>query len=203
MKIDFSKLDPKAIYFTMIQCIVPRPIAWILSDNGDSSHNLAPFSYFNGVCSRPPILFVSIGRKKGGEKKDTWRNIEERQDFVIHIPRYPEAEAVSASAAPLDFGKSEVEAGGHQLINEPDWPLPRLSDSPLALLCRHYKTVEVGEASQGLILGEIIAAHIDDDIKSGDPSVGDFTIDVSKLNPLSRLGEKDYGSVGGTKTVNF
>ena len=97
MDLDLSTLDPKTIYQTMIQCIVPRPIAWVLTDNGDRSFNLAPFSYFNGVSSRPPIISISAGKKRDGSKKDTWKNIEERTLFVVHLAQTDHAPLVSAT----------------------------------------------------------------------------------------------------------
>ena len=82
MVIDFDKLSSSQAYFTMTQAIIPRPIAWVLSDHGNGKLNLAPFSYFNAVCSRPPMQSISIGHKKSGLKKDTWVNIEGRYKHV-------------------------------------------------------------------------------------------------------------------------
>ena len=108
MLIDLTALSPSQIYHTMIQTVVPRPIAWVLSDNGDDSFNLAPFSYFNAVSSRPPIVSLSIGLKKDGSDKDTRRNIKERSHFVIHIPHVEQAQLVTDSAAALAHGESEI-----------------------------------------------------------------------------------------------
>ena len=203
MKIEFSELDPKAIYFAMIQCIIPRPIAWILSDSGNESFNLAPFSYFNGVCSRPPIVSVSIGRKRDGERKDTWRNIEERCHYVTHVPQFSDAGAVSAFASPLGFGVSEVTAGNHELVEESGWPLPRLKAASIALLCKHHQTVEIGDPSEGLILGEIVSAFVNDAMVSSDAETGGIRIDAGRLDPLARLGGNDYGGLGEITTVRF
>ena len=53
MILSFEDLSPNQIYYIMIQSIVPRPVAWVLSKNANGTHNLAPFSFFNGVCSTP------------------------------------------------------------------------------------------------------------------------------------------------------
>ena len=98
MVIDFNQLTSSQVYYTMTQAIIPRPIAWVLSDHGNCKLNLAPFSYFNAVCSKPPILSVSVGLKKEGAKKDTWINIEERSHFVVHIPRVADVQPVLQSA---------------------------------------------------------------------------------------------------------
>ena len=44
--------------------VAPRPIGWITSISARGEVNLAPYSYFNAVSTRPPIVcFSSEGRK--------------------------------------------------------------------------------------------------------------------------------------------
>ena len=89
MYIDFGKMTAQQVYITMTQTIVPRPIAWVLSENPDQSLNLAPYSYFNAVCSDPPLLMISAGVKPDGATKDTRDNIRDRKEFVVHIASRP------------------------------------------------------------------------------------------------------------------
>ena len=83
MQIKLDELSAPLTYFTMTQTVVPRPIAWILSENEDASFNLAPFSYFNAICSDPPLVMISIGLQDDGSEKDSLRNIRQRSQFVI------------------------------------------------------------------------------------------------------------------------
>ena len=198
MKLDFDSADRAAAYRTMIQCIVPRPIAWVISDSGNDSLNLAPFSFFNGVGSEPPLLSISIGRKEGGEKKDTWRNIEERSHFVVHIAHTDLAPQVSDTSAALGHGVSEVERSALALTTEPGWSLPRLAAARIAMLCSHHQVVEIGEDGMGLVLGQIHKVHIDDSILK---SVSPLQIDAHALDPLARLGGIDYAALGKTFSI--
>ena len=60
----------------MIGSIVPRPIALVSTTSNNGINNLAPFSYFNGVCSKPPtIMFAPARRGWDGKEKDTLKNI--------------------------------------------------------------------------------------------------------------------------------
>jgi len=44
--------------------VVPRPIGWISSLSPDGVLNLAPYSFFNAVSDKPPmVVFSSVGRK--------------------------------------------------------------------------------------------------------------------------------------------
>ena len=61
--LDVSDFNPSEMYFLLRDSILPRPIAWALTDNGaelgEERWNLAPFSYFNGVTSAPPTVMFS------------------------------------------------------------------------------------------------------------------------------------------------
>ena len=52
-------------YDLLTQAVVPRPIAWILSENADGGLNLAPFSYFNLVAQPAgPVLRLDRGARR-------------------------------------------------------------------------------------------------------------------------------------------
>ena len=82
MEFDPSEIRPSLFYQRMIHCIVPRPIAWVSTISSDGISNVAPFSYFTGVGSRPPTLLFCPANSRQGEPKDTLRNIQETGDFV-------------------------------------------------------------------------------------------------------------------------
>lgn len=195
MHIDLSGLSPNRVYFTLIQSVVPRPIAWVLSENTDGAYNLAPFSYFNLVCSDPPLLMLSIGKKRAGDIKDTRRNIIERERFVVHLPHVGQMEQVNESSRELPAGVSELES--LQLCTVPfaGFSLPRLRDCRIALACSRYQVSELGDQGQALMLGLIESVYIDDAIVQRDEK-GGLIIDAAKLDPLSRLGGDEYGSLG-------
>jgi flavin reductase (DIM6/NTAB) family NADH-FMN oxidoreductase RutF len=199
MLLDFKNLSPDQVYNLLIQSIVPRPVAWVLSQNENGSHNLAPFSFFNGVCGTPPIVSIAAGRKEDGSQKDTWKNIESRSDFVIHIAHRQMAEAVTASAASLKEGDSEIDFLGLETVSQDAWPLPRLKDCRIALLCERFAIHEVGVPPRGLILGKVLSAYIDDSI--GTRAGERITIDSKKLDPIGRLGGNDYGTIGDILTI--
>ena len=200
MILDFAELSANRIYFTMIQAVIPRPVAWVLSDNGDGDYNLAPFSYFNAVCSDPPLVALSIGKKADGSLKDTRRNIVERGEFTVHIAHRELAGVVTGTSAELGVGVSELAAAG--LATEPfgEFRLPRLRDCRVAFACERYQVLELGPLPQALILGLVKAVYIDDAVvEQGEK--GRFTIDPLKLDPISRLGGDLYGMLGEVVSI--
>ncbi len=175
----------------LTQTIIPRPIAWILSENDDKTLNLAPFSFFNAVCADPPLLMVSIGKKPNGEIKDTRRNMLSGRDFVVHIADLDQAQALSHSAATLDYGDSELAIDNLPLDVFEGCSIPRLASVPIAYHCKFYDSHLIGPAEQAILYAEVIQLYVDDSVVD---SVGErIVIDPDGVNPLSRLGGANYG----------
>jgi flavin reductase (DIM6/NTAB) family NADH-FMN oxidoreductase RutF len=84
MEFDSQLAASPSIYKLLIGCVVPRPIAWVSSLSKAAIPDLAPFSFFLAVCNDAPTLAFSSGRRAGNEK-DTVRNIEYTQDFVVNL----------------------------------------------------------------------------------------------------------------------
>lgn len=194
MLIEAEMLTPDRLYHTMTQTLIPRPIAWVLSDNGAEAagrYNLAPFSYFTPVCSNPPVLMFSVGKKPDGSLKDTRKNIIERGTFVVHIPSAAMADEVTESARVLDFGVSEIEQQQLELVDFPGFGLPRLAHCAIAYGCELYQVQEMGALPQALIFGLVKQIYIDDSVLFTDAKAR-LTVDAKAVNPLARLGAEGY-----------
>ncbi len=190
-------LTPSETYSLLVQSVVPRPIAWVLSEQANGKLNLAPFSYFNAVCSDPPLIMLSIGRKSSGEPKDTRRNIEERDDFVVHIPDSSHCAAVNQSAASLGPEESEIEELGLGTAPMAGSRLPRLAGAKIAMACRRHRMLDIGNGGQSVIFGEIISLFVDDTIVRVDGN-NRTLIDAQALAPLARLGGGEFAHLGET-----
>ena len=199
MLVNCDQYTPDQLYFLLIQLVIPRPIAWVLSDNGNDTYNLAPFSFFNAITSHPPVLMLSVGWKDDTTRKDTWINISERNNFVVHIPSVEQVHDVSNTSAVLPHGVSEVDKFDILTENIEAWPLPKLKGAKIAFLCEKYAIHEIGKDQQGLILGKINSILIDDEAVSQDK--GRIIIDPAKINPLARLGGNHYAQLGDILTV--
>lgn len=197
MLLDFSGLSNSQTYSIMSQTLTPRPIAWVLSDNGDGGYNLAPFSYFNAVCSDPPLVMVSIGLKPDGSKKDTLINIEERDHFVIHIASTAQLPALNQTAMTLPHGISEIENTDLKLVNSDNLSLPMIEGCPVAYHCHCYEIQEIGNNHQALVFGQIDQVYLREDIHAQDEK-GRLTILAKQVDALARLGASEYATLGET-----
>lgn len=211
MILDMARLSPSQTYFSLIQTVIPRPIAWILTPNQNAdfdaldanAYNLAPFSYFTPICSDPALVLVSIGVKGRDEQgeaiaKDTLANLEAGKKCVVHIANTDLAEAVTQSSATLAYGESEVAQQGLELVpfeageNGDDFELARLKNCPVALACSLYKTETIGKAPQTLVYLLVEQMYIDDSIATDEPRL---QVDADAMAPLARLGADQYAGL--------
>lgn len=198
MHIDLSSLTPVQTYATMTQTIVPRPIAWILTENKSHSYNLAPYSYFNALSSNPAMAVLSVGVQVNGALKDTRINLEEREFGVIHIAHREMAEPMTATAATMEYGVSEVKALNLELADMPGSTLPRIADCRIAYAAKLVDTKLIN--TQWLAFLELSDVYIDDDIV-GEDSKGRLKVLADKLDPIGRLGGGEYVMAGDVVTV--
>lgn len=195
MYIDLEGLSPNRIYLTMTQTVIPRPVAWVLSDSGNGGYNLAPYSYFNAVSSDPPLVFISIGKKPDGSYKDTRVNIEERSHFVIHIAHRGLAESMTETSRTLPHGESELERIGLSVTEFEGFPLPRLNDCRVALACELYEIQELGTTPQSLVFGTVRSIYVEDEAVGTDDK-GRLKVYADRVDPIGRLGASEYVTFG-------
>jgi flavin reductase (DIM6/NTAB) family NADH-FMN oxidoreductase RutF len=199
MQLDFSKYNASERYHLMTQTIVPRPIAWVLTesdsgDNGNTTYNLAPFSYFTAISSEPAILMISLTKKPDGDSKDTLLNVLKNKKMVIHIASDDQAELVTKTAASLPYGESELHAAGLTTTAFENFSLPRLNECNIAYGCELYEIKEIGEVPQTLIFVEVKQLYINEKVlKTDNPER--INIAADKVKPLARLGGGEYASI--------
>lgn len=194
MQLDFSDFSASQRYHLMTQTIIPRPIAWALTDCGDENYNLAPFSYFTAVSSDPALLMISVGKKPNGDNKDTLTNILKNKKMVIHIASAEQAELVTKTAATLAHGESELADSGLTTAAFEDFPLPRLAQCDIAYGCELYEIKELGDVPQTLIFVEVKQLYLGDAVVVKDAK-DRMKIDADKVKPLARLGGGEYASI--------
>lgn len=174
--------------------IVPRPIGWISSVDRAGTVNLAPYSFFNGVASDPPIvMFCPIGKPAGKGFKDTRRNVEETGEFVVNVVPHDLGHAMNATSAPVAAAIDEFALAGLTALPARRVRPPRVAGAPAHLECRYLRTVELPcddpASSNAAVFGVVIAIHIDDAV------IVDGRVDVRRFRPVARLGYMDYATV--------
>ena len=194
MRADFRELSPQERYVLMTQAVIPRPVAWMLTENEGGGFNLAPFSYFNALCSDPPLVGVSFTEKPGGGEKDTLVNIRRTGIFAAHIAPMGMLSALNESSAGAPYGESEAEKLGLATAEFGDFPLPRVAGCPAVFGCELHREIRLG-AAQVLILGEVRILHAEDDALEADAKERP-ALSAEKMDPIARLGAGNYAGLG-------
>ncbi len=198
MEINLEPLSERETYALLTQTIIPRPIAWVLTDNslaGDARWNLAPFSFFNGIAPNPPMVMFSIGSwDVSGKAKDTLVNARKNKSFTIGIAGQHLVKQVQQTATELSPGVSEVTEFGIS-VTPWDWPTPLIDGCGINFACTLAKEVKIEESSQILIFALITKIWVRDDAISRDYK-DRIVIDPEVIDPLLRLGAGQYGNLG-------
>ena len=190
MIIDPSSLQPRDRYRLLISTIAPRPIAWISTRARDGSLNLAPFSFFQAVSGNPPLVVVSIGKRKGAPK-DTLRNIQETGEFVINIVAEELAEKMNLTSGDWPAETSEFDVAGLTPAPSEAVKAPCVAESPINMEAKLVQLVSLAGSDYSLVIGEIVCWHVADGYLAPDGLV-----DIARVRPIARLARDEYTRFG-------
>jgi len=193
--IDSASLSPREAYYMLVDTIVPRPIAWVLTQSTDGFPNLAPFSFFTGVTGRPPTLLLSLAprieRHEDGTRtlreKHTLRNLRATRELVVHVAPKSRHVQVAESAVDSPSRESELRDLGFGDPVRGTWvDVPRLPELPISMECRLDRIIPVGDPATQLVLAEILGWHVHEDL------LVDGRVPSKSWEPLARLGVEGY-----------
>jgi flavin reductase (DIM6/NTAB) family NADH-FMN oxidoreductase RutF len=167
--------------------IAPRPIGWISSRDSKGNINLAPYSFFNAFCYKPPIIGFS-----STNWKDSAANIQETKEFVWNLATRDLAQQMNATAAHVARDVNEFNIAGLTAVPGTLVNVPRVAESPVAFECRLSQILQLtaanGEKAQAWVtFGEVIAVHIDKAM------IKDGVYQTARARPIVRAGRRgDY-----------
>ena len=169
--------------------VVPRPIGWISSMNRAGQVNLAPYSFFNGVQSRPRIVcFCSES------EKDAAAFAIDSGEFAWSMATWDLRDKMNLTSEGLPRGSSEFEFAGLATAPCRLIKAPRVADSPAAMECKVTQVVHVKDATGAetggiVVYGQVVGMHLDERyIKEG-------RFDLSAVKPIARCGYDEYAVV--------
>ncbi len=162
--------------------IAPRPIGWVSTASAKGEINLAPYSFFNAVGDRPPLLaFSSVG------VKDSLAFAQETGEFVWNMPTWDLRHAMNESSATLPRGENEFIHAGLEMAPSRFVKPPRVAKSPCAMECvvtkiENLKTRAGADSDYWLVIGEVVGVHLD-------PAyIKDGMVQTAEMKPIARCG---------------
>jgi flavin reductase (DIM6/NTAB) family NADH-FMN oxidoreductase RutF len=159
--------------------------------NAKGEVNLAPYSFFNGIGSRPALVMFA-----SEQRKDSVSFIEETGEFVCNLATFQLREAMNATSAPFPRGINEMERAG--LTSAPSRIVkpPRVAESPCAMECKLLRVISIDDAHGvpadcHVVFGHVVGIHIEDRF------IADGRLDTAAMRPIARCGYDEYAVVDG------
>jgi flavin reductase (DIM6/NTAB) family NADH-FMN oxidoreductase RutF len=185
-----DKRDPSVLRHDPFKAIVaPRPIGWITSISRNGQINLAPYSFFNGINSKPNlVMFASEGRK------DSVSFVAETGEFVCNLATFDLREKMNATSAPFPRGIDEMQRAGLTPAPSRLVKPPRVHESPCALECKLIKIVAMETFDHQpvdchVVFGQVVGVHIEDRF------IVNGMLDTAAMKPIARCGYDQYAAV--------
>ena len=187
MLFDFDTISAQDRYKLLVSTIVPRPIAWVVSQDGHGRLNAAPFSFFNALVGDPPVVAVGIGGRRPEDKPGTWKdtgaNIRATGEFVVNLVGFENRAAMNVTAIEFPHSIDELKQAGLTTVASNKVLPPRIAESPVALECERLAIVEIS-VDRSIVLGRVLAIHVRDDCVL---DAQRYYIDTPKLDLIGRM----------------
>lgn len=182
MLFDFETLPARDRYKLLVSTVVPRPIAWVVSQDAQGQVNAAPYSFFNAFGDDPAVIAIGCGPRAPGVPKDTLANIRATGQFVVCLVPEAQVHAMVVTATDFPEGTDELDIAGLTKIPSIKVAPPRIGESPVAMECETFQLVEAGRHT--IVIGKVLAMHVQDDAVM---SVEKNYIDTPKLELVGRM----------------
>jgi flavin reductase (DIM6/NTAB) family NADH-FMN oxidoreductase RutF len=186
--LDPTTMQTLALYKLVTGTVVPRPIGFVSTTGRNGVANAAPFSFFNAVSHRPPIVLFSSGLRDG-EEKDTLVNIRATGEFVVNIVTEAIAEQMSGCAENYPPATSEFAETGLTPVPATVVKAPMVAESPVNMECRLLQIIPLPRSEYTVVMGEAVMFHVADDL-----FVGDGRIDSARLAAIGRMAGNTYAT---------
>lgn len=186
-----AELSHRDFYRILIGAVAPRPIAWVSTLDRNGHPNLAPFSFFNVLSSKPPLLGFSPGLRlidNQSHEKDTLRNIRETQEFVVNVVTFDVAEKMNLTSGEYGHDVNEFELAQLTPAASEKVKPSRVAESPVSFECTLNRIIDFGAEwpSSSLVVGEIVSIHM------GERVLRDGRLDLNALDLIGRMGGNQY-----------
>ena len=188
MIFDLENSETNEKYKLMAQTIIPRPIAWVVTED-EGIVNIAPFSYFIGLSSSPATVLISVGHKSGGLPKDTLANIRKNGKCTICMVDEKNLEKMHFSSKELEKSISEADEFEIQTKSLFDSFPPMIESVPAAYFCDFNQEIDLGGGSTIPLVLNVKHIYVDDAVITDKERV------TIEFNPVARIG-KSYAFLG-------
>ncbi len=194
LRFDPTKSPVGQIFDLLNGAIAPRPIALVSTRSKSGQSNLAPFSFFNAFGANPPMVGFSASRRvRDATLKDTWRNLMDTGECVIHAVTWPMVQQASLASTEYPSEVDEFVKSGFTPIPAERVSPARVAESPLQMECVLKQMLALGDGpgSGNLALCEVVLFHLAEDLYT------EGAVDNERMDLVGRLGGSTYVRASG------
>jgi flavin reductase (DIM6/NTAB) family NADH-FMN oxidoreductase RutF len=182
MLFDFDTIPHDQAYKLCVASVVPRPVAWVVSQDREGRVNAAPYSFFNVFSDNPVVVAIGCAARAPGSPKDTLANIEATGQFVVNLVSAATVDAMNITAVDFPPGVNEITEAGLTAVPSTRVAVPRIAESPIALECEIFQFVPT--RGHTIVLGRVLAMDIRDDCVL---DAAKYYVDTPKLDLVGRM----------------
>ena len=161
MQFDLDRLSQPVAYKLLAATVVPRPIAWVVTQSAEAKVNAAPYSFFNVMGAAPPTVALGLMADPDRGFKDTASNILATGEFVVNLVPERLVNVMNVTAVDAPRGVNELELAGITTRPSAHVSPPRIAQSPVSFECTCLSAVVTGPL-QTVVIGRVLAVHVDD-----------------------------------------
>lgn len=190
---DPTSMQKKDLHQLILGSVAPRPIAFVSSYDEDDVPNLAPYSFFMGISSNPPLVaFSSSSRGPGSSFKDTLHNAYVHKELVINTVHYDMVWQMAISSISFDRSIDEFKKAGLTAVPAQKVKAPLLKEAHINMECKVRQIISFGdEAGSGnLVICDVLLVHVNEDILGDKDRISPYKADL-----MGRLGRAYYTRV--------
>lgn len=157
---------------------MPLPVAFISTIDRQGVRNIAPYS-----CIMPVLRPLDLICLASAWKRDTLKNIQDTNEFVVNLAGVDLADKVipTAKAAPPEI--DEFDSAGLSIKPSECISAPGIAGCYAWMECTLHKTYE--EKDYVLVMGNVIRLEVSDAVLTPDGS-----LDLDKARPLMMTGSR-------------
>jgi len=186
--LESTDISGSMVYKLMSQTIIPRPIAWVVTED-EGVVNIAPFSYFTPLSSSPASILVSIGHKTDGSPKDTLLNIRKHRKCTICMVQQSDLEKMHYSSKGLPHSQSEAALFDIATERSREGFPPLVTTAPIAYFCTLNQEIDLGGGTTVPLVLNVKEIYVKDEIITDRETV------TISFDPVARIG-KSYAFLG-------
>ncbi len=195
LRVEPGTIKTADLHEYILGAVAPRPIAFASTLDETGVPNLAPFSFFNAIGSKPPILVFSANRRvRNNTTKDTYTNIKANHEVVINVVNFEIVRQAALCSIEYPSSVNEfVKSGLTPIASEKVKPF-RVEESPVQFECHVREIHEYGQegGAANLFICDILLMHIDEDVLDENGKINPFKIDL-----VARMGQSFYSRAAG------